>query len=121
MDIANPPADSMAAVDPAAVETLRPLDRQWTKGEQAWSSILILSTNRIQCENRLPTFNISSYILMLHGKPYLKENRETVAGHGCATKASLRAYAGRNCEFTHIDILDKLEGVLRSSRMSSST
>ncbi|PKA65342.1 hypothetical protein AXF42_Ash005675 [Apostasia shenzhenica] len=29
----NPPAESMAAVDPAAVHTLRPLDRQLTKEE----------------------------------------------------------------------------------------
>lgn len=33
MGIVNPPAESIAAVDPAAVETLRPLDRQCTKGE----------------------------------------------------------------------------------------
>lgn len=32
----------MAAVDPAAVEILRPLDRQFTNGEHVWSSPLIL-------------------------------------------------------------------------------
>ena len=46
MGIANPPAESIAAVDPAAVETLRPLDLQWTKGEQGWPSLLILSINK---------------------------------------------------------------------------
>lgn len=33
MGIGNPPAESIAAVEPAAVETLRPLDLQLTGGE----------------------------------------------------------------------------------------
>ena len=44
--------------------------------------------------------------------PYLNENRETVAGHGCAIRMSLRAYVDRTFEFTDTDILDKLEGTL---------
>lgn len=44
MGIGNPPAESIAAVDPAAVETLRPLDRECTKGVHGWSSPLILQT-----------------------------------------------------------------------------
>lgn len=90
MGIAYPPAESIAAVDPAAVETLRPLERQFTKGEQDWPSFLIL-----------------------------KENRETVAGHGCAIKTSLRAYADSSSELTEIDILDNSDGAVRSSRMLS--
>lgn len=31
MGIGNPPADNMAAVDPAAVQTRRPLDRQFIR------------------------------------------------------------------------------------------
>ena len=46
--IANPPAESMAAVDPAAVETLRPLDRQFTNGEHVWSFFLILPICKIK-------------------------------------------------------------------------
>lgn len=38
-----PPAESIAAVDPAAVETLRPLDRQLTKCELASLLLLILN------------------------------------------------------------------------------
>lgn len=44
MGIGKPPAESIAAVDPAAVDTLRPLDREFTKGEHGWSSLLILQT-----------------------------------------------------------------------------
>lgn len=33
MGIGNPPAERIAAVEPAAVETLRPLDLQLTSGE----------------------------------------------------------------------------------------
>lgn len=44
MGIGNPPAESIAAVDPAAVETLRPLDRECAKGAHGWSSPLILQT-----------------------------------------------------------------------------
>lgn len=40
--IGKPPAESIAAVDPAAVETLRPLDREFTKGEHNSPSLLIL-------------------------------------------------------------------------------
>ena len=42
MGIGNPPAESIAAVEPAAVETLRPLDRQFTKEENGWFSFFIL-------------------------------------------------------------------------------
>lgn len=42
MGIGNPPAESIAAVEPEAVETLRPLDRQFTKGENGRFSLLIL-------------------------------------------------------------------------------
>lgn len=49
--IANPPADKIAAVDPAAVETLRPLDRQFTKGEQGWIPFLILPTKEQMTEH----------------------------------------------------------------------
>lgn len=38
----TPPAESIAAVDPAAVETRRPLDRQFTSGVQDWPSCLSL-------------------------------------------------------------------------------
>uniref|UniRef100_A0A0A9G5L7 NADHK n=1 Tax=Arundo donax TaxID=35708 RepID=A0A0A9G5L7_ARUDO len=55
----------MAAVDPAAVETLRPLDLQL-----------------IKCK--------LSPLLFL----FLKEKRETLAGHGCDTNISFRAYVG---------------------------
>ncbi|MFS7921621.1 hypothetical protein Hanom_Chr03g00239141 [Helianthus anomalus] len=37
-----PPADSIAAVDPVAVEILRPLDLQLTRGELDSPSFLIL-------------------------------------------------------------------------------
>lgn len=40
--IGNPPADSIAADEPAAVETLRPLDLQCTRGKLDWPSFLIL-------------------------------------------------------------------------------
>lgn len=42
MGIGNPPADCIAAVEPVAVETLRPLDLQFTRGEHGWSPSLIL-------------------------------------------------------------------------------
>lgn len=42
MGIANPPADSIAAVDPAAVETLKPLDLQCTNEEEGFSFLLAL-------------------------------------------------------------------------------
>lgn len=42
MGIGKPPAESIAAVEPAAVETLRPLDRQFTKGESGSTSLIIL-------------------------------------------------------------------------------
>lgn len=43
MGIGNPPADSIAAVDPAAVEILRPLDRQFNKGEHDCSFLILHS------------------------------------------------------------------------------
>lgn len=58
----NPPADSMAAVDPVAVATLRPLDLQL-----------------INCE--------LSPVLFL----FLNEKRDTLAGQGCDTNISFRA------------------------------
>lgn len=59
MGIGNPPAESIAAVAPAAVETLRPLDRQFTKGEHGWPLLLILQTK---------TFNIQIYFVLWGGK-----------------------------------------------------
>lgn len=47
MGIANPPAESIAAVDPAAVDTLRPLDLLFTNEEHCLPSLQILSTERI--------------------------------------------------------------------------
>lgn len=44
MGIANPPAESIAAVDPAAVETLRPLDLVCTKEDIGFSFCMILLT-----------------------------------------------------------------------------
>lgn len=81
MGIWYPPAESIAAVEPAAVETLRPLDRQFTTGEHEWPFLLILN-----------------------------ENRETAAGHECASSTSLRAYVDSSAEFTQIDILDSSDG-----------
>lgn len=46
MGIGNPPAESIAAVDPAAAETLKPLDRQCTKGDMDRSFFLILQVMR---------------------------------------------------------------------------
>lgn len=43
MGIGNPPADSMAAVDPAAVQIRRPLDRQFIRDESVLSFDFMLS------------------------------------------------------------------------------
>lgn len=45
MGIVNPPAESIAAVDPAAVETLNPLDLQFSKEVRDAPSFLILISN----------------------------------------------------------------------------
>lgn len=42
MGIVDPPAECIAAVDPAAVETLRPLDLQCSREEGGPPSFLIL-------------------------------------------------------------------------------
>lgn len=58
-----PPAESIAAVDPAAVETLRPLDRQLTKCELA--SLLLLILNDRENISRVDDVkNISIVFLM---------------------------------------------------------
>lgn len=60
------------------------------------------------------------YLSQTMRKPYLNENRESVAGHGCAIKISLRAYVEITCEFTSMEILLRSEGLIRSSMMLSS-
>lgn len=40
--ITDPPAESIAAVDPAAVETLRPLDLECSKEEKGFPFCVIL-------------------------------------------------------------------------------
>jgi hypothetical protein len=116
MGIGNPPAESIAAVEPAAVETLRPLDRQFTKGEKDWLSLLILQIKVFShyfgiIHHTNIWKHILSYVCNIWD-PYLNENRESAAGHGCAIKISLRAYVDSCSEFTHIDILVNLEGAL---------
>lgn len=116
MGIGNPPAESIAAVEPAAVETLRPLDRQFTKGEKDWSSLLILQIKFFShyfgiIHHTNIWKHILSYVCNIWD-PYLNENRDSAAGHGCAIKISLRAYVDSSSEFTHIDILVNLEGAL---------
>lgn len=117
--MANPPAESIAAVDPAAVETLRPLDLQFTNGEHANLSLWILpiTWNQIMNNNN-STRNIQ---MSSGGIPYLKENRETVAGQGWATRMSLRANVGRALEFTDTNSLDNMEETASPSRILSST
>ena len=53
------------------------------------------------------------------GEIYLNENLETVAGHGCAIKTSLRGKIESCLELTFMDILATSEGTARFSRMSS--
>lgn len=45
MGIVNPPAESIAAVDPAAVETLSPLDLQFIKEEDVPLFLILISNN----------------------------------------------------------------------------
>jgi hypothetical protein len=91
--ITNPPADCIAAVEPAAVQILRPLERQFT------------------------VFGLLAPSLFL----ILKENLETAAGHGCAIKMSLSACERRVSEFNFNDILDTFAGTTLPNKMSSST
>lgn len=58
-----PPAESIAAVDPAAVETLRPLDRQLTKCELA-SLLLLILNDRANISRVDDVKNISIDFLM---------------------------------------------------------
>lgn len=58
-----PPAESIAAVDPAAVETLRPLDRQLTKCELA-SLLLLILNDRANISRVDDVKNISFDFLM---------------------------------------------------------
>lgn len=45
MGIVNPPAECIAAVDPAPVDTLRPLDLEWSRGEGSPSFLILYSRN----------------------------------------------------------------------------
>lgn len=122
MGITNPPAESIAADEPAAVETLRPLDRQFTNGEHGMPSLLILPTfsmRLIICKIQHLVYKWGSATHFYKEIPYLNENRETMAGQGCAIKMSLRAKVGRDFEFTRINILDKFDGTVLPSRMLS--
>ena len=58
--IANPPAESIADVDPTTAEILRPFDRQFTNGEHVWSSFLILPICKINTLKHV-TLCITSY------------------------------------------------------------
>lgn len=123
MGIANPPADCIAAVDPAAVDTLRPLDLLCANGEQYSPCFWILSTEKktdwlfwFPKEWKLQKYAIFDTQMI---NAYLKDNLETVAGHGCATNTSLRAKVGNCSALILIDILATSEGWVRFSRMAS--
>ena len=58
MGIRKPPADSIAAVDPAAVDTLKPLDRQLVRGELAFPSFLILKERKSNSKIKLKLNNL---------------------------------------------------------------
>lgn len=58
--ITDPPAESIAAVDPAAVETLKPLDRECSKDELGLALRVILLrkqfTYKIKFDSSVPFF-----------------------------------------------------------------
>jgi len=64
----DPPAESMAAVDPAAVETLKPLDRQLTKELHDW----LLSLSLPQKEHNHITQNQINSVILVPLNPKLK-------------------------------------------------
>lgn len=115
----NPPAESMAAVDPAAVQTLKPLDRLLTKCELLPHLLLILNIMKIKFSSGNNLEN--TRLCLLEERSYRNENRDTDAGQGCDTKISLRANVGMRLPFRFTDILESSVGCFRPSRISSST
>lgn len=89
----NPPAESMAAVEPAAVQILRPLDRQLSKDELFWFSLLILGNqgdvsikDLVHLSNQLKEFHTEMKIeTLLLDKDVQSEHRSedmlTIADH----------------------------------------
>lgn len=116
--ITKPPAESIAAVDPAAVETLKPLDRQFTN-EPHDSPLPLSLRKRNKGLYRLQNLKLRDWTP--ESAPYLNENRDNVAGHECAIKRSFRACECNKCELTRMDILDIWDGLARLLRISSNT
>ena len=86
MGIRKPPADSIAAVDPAAVDTLKPLDRQLVRGELSFPSFLILKERKSNSKIKLKLKNLQFSYNSEPKRLQVNFSRETRLGYLCRTE-----------------------------------